>query len=347
MKFPTLLAALLLSLGLAAQTATLRGTITGLDNAQIYLQELVDGRQIVPVDTLTPNEKGRFSVQVPCTGPRVFVLRTPMRSNDVQLILLPKERVDIELQAEPERGIMRLVSAKGSKNVELFAQAQTLLLSNPQTMEELQGLKQRIATLALEHKDCLSAAFIVTVFEEDLNQGDYAPLELYEQVRDALQPAYGEHPFVRHLSQRLATTLGPGRMAPEIDMLDPEGQHRRLSDLRGQVVLIDFWASWCRPCRMENPNVVKMYKKYHEAGFEIFSVSMDKERGAWQQAIRQDGLSWPNHVSDLNGWTSTGGATYGITSIPATVLIDREGRILARNLRGAELEKKLKELFGF
>ena len=133
--------------------------------------------------------------------------------------------------------------------------------------------------------------------------------------------------------------------APEISMKDTEGNTRHLSDLRGKVVLIDFWASWCGPCRRENPNVVKLYKKYHDRGFEIYSVSLDKEKSAWLKAIKDDGLVWPNHVSDLNGWTSSGGKTYGIMSVPSTVLVDKDGKIIARNLRGSELEKKLSEIF--
>lgn len=97
---------------------------------------------------------------------------------------------------------------------------------------------------------------------------------------------------------------------------------------------------------MENPNVVKLYHRYHDKGFEIYSVSLDKSHNDWVKAIAQDGLVWPNHVSDLNGWTSSGGASYGITSVPSTVLIDRQGRIIAKNLRGAELANKLKEIFG-
>ena len=129
-------------------------------------------------------------------------------------------------------------------------------------------------------------------------------------------------------------------------MKDPDGKIRKLSDLRGKIVMIDFWASWCRPCRMENPNVVRLYHRYHDKGFEIYSVSLDKQRDQWLLAIDQDNLVWPNHVSDLNGWTSSGGAAYGITSVPSTVLVDRQGRIIARNLRGQELENKLREIFG-
>ena len=152
-------------------------------------------------------------------------------------------------------------------------------------------------------------------------------------------------PYVKHLNDRLKSVLLPGMEAPEISMKDTEGNTRRLSDLRGKVVLIDFWASWCGPCRRENPNVVKLYKKYHDRGFEIYSVSLDKEKSAWLKAIKDDGLVWPNHVSDLNGWTSSGGKTYGIMSVPSTVLVDKDGKIIARNLRGSELEKKLSEIF--
>jgi peroxiredoxin len=168
---------------------------------------------------------------------------------------------------------------------------------------------------------------------------------LYKEVRDALAPKYAENPYVKHLTERLKGVLAPGMEAPEIAMSDPEGVTRRLSDLRGKVVLIDFWASWCSPCRRENPNVVKLYNKYKDQGFEIFSVSLDKDGNAWRKAIKDDGLAWPNHVSDLKQWQSAAGRTYGIMSIPATVLVDREGKIIARNLRGAELEKQLQEIF--
>ena len=133
--------------------------------------------------------------------------------------------------------------------------------------------------------------------------------------------------------------------APDIELPSPDGFALRLSDLRGKVVLVDFWASWCRPCRMENPNVVRLYQRFHDKGFEIFSVSLDQSRDAWLKAIQDDGLLWPHHVSDLRGWNSTAGRLYGISSIPATVLVDRQGNIVARNLRGSELEKKLTEIF--
>ena len=117
-----------------------------------------------------------------------------------------------------------------------------------------------------------------------------------------------------------------------------------LSDLRGKVVLLDFWASWCGPCRRENPNVVKVYEKYHDQGLEILGISLDKDRGRWVQAIEKDGLPWL-HVSDLGYWSNEVAQLYMVRSIPHTVLLDREGRIIATRLRGPALEQKLAEVF--
>lgn len=141
-----------------------------------------------------------------------------------------------------------------------------------------------------------------------------------------------------------------GNTAPDLAFKNPEGKEIRLSSLRGKVVLLDFWASWCRPCRMENPNVVSAYKKYSTAkfkdakGFTIYNVSLDMKKDAWVDAIKKDGLEWVNHVSDLGGWGSQAAAIYGVQSIPANYLIDAKGVIIAKNLRGAELDAQIGKL---
>ncbi|MFT4594450.1 MAG: peroxiredoxin [Bacteroidia bacterium] len=137
--------------------------------------------------------------------------------------------------------------------------------------------------------------------------------------------------------------LNVGDEAPQLNFKGPDGKEVSLSSLRGKVVLIDFWASWCRPCRMENPNVVAAYKKFNSQGFEIYGVSLDKSQDAWVKAIKQDRLNWIN-VSDLGGWNSAGAATYGVRSIPGNFLIDAKGVIIAKNLRGANLHAELQKL---
>ncbi|MDX1940132.1 MAG: TlpA disulfide reductase family protein [Saprospiraceae bacterium] len=135
-----------------------------------------------------------------------------------------------------------------------------------------------------------------------------------------------------------------GGTAPDFTQKTPAGEEMKLSDLRGKVVLVDFWASWCGPCRRENPNVVKMYNEYKDKGFEILGVSLDQDKGRWLQAIEKDGLTW-RHVSDLKGWQNEVAQLYSVSAIPHTILLDAEGKIIARNLRGPALENKLAELF--
>jgi len=153
----------------------------------------------------------------------------------------------------------------------------------------------------------------------------------------------GEIPAME-MELKKASTFMTGFEAPDLAGMTPDSSQYSLKKLRGKVVLIDFWASWCGPCRKENPSVVANYNKYHDKGFDVLGVSLDREINAWRNAIKQDGLPW-HHISDLKGWQSSHAALYSVTSIPQTLLVDREGKIIARNLRGEQLGAKLEEIF--
>lgn len=175
--------------------------------------------------------------------------------------------------------------------------------------------------------------------------GMYELAEL-ENITTKLSKEIENSVYVKDINDRIATLkkTAIGSPAPLFSMNDAEGNPISLESFKGKYVLVDFWASWCGPCRAENPNVVAAYNKFHEKGFEIFGVSLDESKDKWIEAIGKDGLTW-SHVSDLKGWENEAAKLYGVQGIPFSVLIDKEGVIIAKNLRGEDLHNKLNELF--
>ena len=178
-----------------------------------------------------------------------------------------------------------------------------------------------------------------------------------ESVINELNSAFNISPTVKEIyrnyteSKKIkedAILVAPGKLAPDFEelMLDQKTK-MKLSDLRGKVVLLDFWASWCAPCRRENPALVELYKKYKNDGFTVMSVSLDTDKEKWKSAIIADKLTWSNHVSDLGGWNSKIAKVYKVNTVPYTVLIDKDGRIIKLNLRGEALSSELRQIFGY
>ena len=189
---------------------------------------------------------------------------------------------------------------------------------------------------------------------------DPSALIQQKQVIGNIEKKFPENSLVHSLGARLTeieqqagaasggdeenmTAVKVGDMAPDFSLPDPSGKKISLSSFRGKYVLVDFWASWCKPCRMENPNVVKAYQQYKNKNFTILGVSLDKKKEAWVEAIQADGLAW-NHVSDLKFWDSAVVPLFGINGIPTNFLLDPQGKVIAANLRGDALEQKLQEV---
>ena len=203
--------------------------------------------------------------------------------------------------------------------------------------QQIEAVKQFITN----HKSSyLSPYLIRNYLAYDL---DYQQMD---SILNVLDPELSNTEDYQQLANRVATLkkVAVGQPAINFTLNDTTGNPIALNSFRGKYLLVDFWASWCRPCREENPNVVKIYQDYHNKGFEILGVSFDTERSRWIDAIRHDHLSW-YHVSDLQGWQSAAGKLYGVNSIPHSVLLDPNGIIIANDLRGDDLRYKLKEIF--
>ncbi len=190
---------------------------------------------------------------------------------------------------------------------------------------------------------------------QSMDEWDPTHLKLMQEVVSNLKAKHPEALRVQMIEQQTGQIeriyqeeilMKEGKMdAPDFTLKTPEGKEIKLSMLKGQIVLIDFWASWCGPCRQESPNVLRLYNQYKADGFTIFSVSLDDNADKWKEAIKKDGLIWPNHGSDLQGWKTPLTQLYGFNSIPHTVLVNKEGKIIGRGLRGVALENKLKKIF--
>ncbi|WP_258104305.1 peroxiredoxin [Marinoscillum sp. MHG1-6] len=340
------------------------GMITNPINEGAVVVSEFQSKGLVAIDTFEVKDDGSFIGYLKVTQPGFYKLDMQGR-RIVNLILNGSEEdVNIELDLEDEESPV-IEGAPESEHVLVFDQMiknmkddQQML--NQQAMQakmnenqaEFESITDEYMTLLDDFNDKVKkyarqAAPSVAVFYgiSVLKPEDH--MSFFKEMRDIYVTELPDHFFTEDLKTRVdyMSKLAIGEDAPEISLPSPDGEIITLSSLKGNYVLIDFWAGWCRPCRMENPNVVRLYKMYQDKNFEILGVSLDRTRDQWVKAIEQDGLIW-KHVSDLSYFNSEAAQAYQINSIPATYLIDPDGKIIAKGLRGPSLEAKLKEIFG-
>ncbi len=337
------------------------GKITGAENLKVYLdlENFVATRVIAKGDI---DGSGNYSMVIP-NGVKPGRYRLRVGARRLGLVFDGSE-TNVNISGALTDLDKYKLPVKGSKTSQELADAMngfyTKTLSGEQLAEKAKGASSPFVGLALGMMHFRGAT------EENIALHKSVFNQLKEaQINNNELSGYGG--FIGQIEKQISLQrIAVGRVAPDIDLPSPKGDNYALSDLKGKVVLLDFWASWCGPCRRENPNVVKVYNKYKSKGFEVFSVSLDglddrtkarfgtpeqieqqmkRSKERWEQAIQADGLVWSGHVSDLKKWNSAPAQTYGVSGIPRTFMIDRDGKIAAIGLRGAEaIETELLKL---
>ena len=364
----TVVTLFLFSCGEESRDTFILGTITNLDQGTLIFLDHLNPSQIITKDTAILDINGRFNFDSRINESGYYRLKI----NNQTFINLVLEKNDSPIINGNGKNLIENYTIEGSEESKRLKEFQAAYSKNDFFLDSLQKVyqanlnDQKLVIQLQESKDAsisrMNNTFIRLINEksgslvslavvQQLDSVKYA--DFYEQVAKALTKKLSDNPWVISFHNKVKSmdNLSIGKPAPEITLNDPEGNSISLSSLRGKVVLIDFWASWCRPCRMENPNVVKVYNRYKNKGFDVLSISLDgvqqqqTPKQDWINAISSDGLIWKNHVSDLQGWNSSMVALYGLQSIPFTLLIDKEGNILGKNLRDKELEHKLASIF--
>ncbi|MBN1252070.1 MAG: AhpC/TSA family protein [Bacteroidales bacterium] len=374
----------LASCGESSNEFIVKGSLENSVGKTIFLSEFTQSGPLT-VDSVTIGDNGKFELKGNTSFPKFYMLRTEPNvfvtiiadsadvltvsgdfidfinknkiegSKDIDLLNSMTERLRATiLQMDSLSQVYQQISEiemSDSVKADIDKEFMDVYLAQKEDSKKFidENSSSMISLLVLSQK--IAEQLPVFNLNEDLSY--------FEKVDEALFAAYPSSDDVKNLhkymeqiknppqtQQQPTATFGVGDEVPDISLANPKGETKSLSQLRGKYVLLDFWAAWCSPCRGESANLVANFNKYNKNGFEIFQVSLDKEKADWVKAIEQDNLGKWIHVSDLQYWQSAPARLYGIMSIPANFLLNPEGKVIAVNLRGPALGAKLQELFG-
>ena len=351
-----------------SKSYTINGTIAGLTSGEIYLQ--IMNKEDAKPDTIKISN-GKFTYSNKSAAPEFAILLFPNVEHkiDPKNILMfftePGSNIQVTFDSSAKERFV-ITGSKTSDEFKIFKQKcltpseekekktfeniNPMSINNPTTMDSLMKLaetiqqekKEAVVKYITENKTSIVGAAYAYLIGTQEENSKFIQLA-YNMMDDNIRNSFYGIEIKKKIDAAIKTDIGA--IATDFNVKDIEGKQVTLSNFyKGKkLVLIDFWASWCGPCRKENPNVVKAYSKFHSKGFDILGISLDEEKQDWIGAIKKDGLTW-TQVSDLKGWESGVARLYNVTAIPTNFLIDGTGKIIATNLRGELLETKLNEL---
>jgi peroxiredoxin len=348
----------LLSCSHEKDRATITGQLKNCMNQKIYFEKITSEGDI-PLDSAVTDGNGSFKLRNSADELDYYLLRTENRSV-AYLVLKGGENITVTGDASD---LDHTYEVEGSEDTKLLLSLKRFDTHLTDSMNRIYSavrsdnpfMKDSVGAVLQQGYDSLIRQFAVQMIRQNLSslvslsatqyldkQKDFS---LFEELNDSLKKALGDNRYVEVFSKQVADMkrLPVGSMAPEIKLPSPDGKIISLSSLKNKIVVIDFWASWCGPCRREMPEMASLYKDFKDRGLEIYGVSLDDNADAWKTAIEHDHIQWIQ-VSELKKWDSAVVAEYGIEEIPQKILLDREGKIIAKGLSMSALRIKIQEL---